>query len=65
MLKYFLDDREVTETDAATAWFERAENHGIDVSKAIGIWEDASEATGENSRRIVGQSGIRVEFREK
>jgi hypothetical protein len=65
MLRYFLDDREVTETDAATAWFDRAENRGIDVPKAIGIWEDASEATGEDSRRIVEQSGIRVEIREK
>jgi hypothetical protein len=44
MLRYFLDDREVTGIDAPTAWFDRAENHGIDVPKAISICEDASEA---------------------
>jgi hypothetical protein len=65
MLRYFLDDREVMETDAATAWFDRAENHGIDAPRAISIWEDAAEATGEDSRRIAAQLGIRVEFREK
>ncbi len=47
MLRYFLDNREMTETDAATAWFERAENHGFDVPKAIGVWEDAAEGTAE------------------
>jgi hypothetical protein len=65
MLRYFLDDREVMETDAATAWFDRAEHHGIDAPRAISIWEDAAEAAGEDSRRIVAQLGIRVEFREK
>jgi hypothetical protein len=37
MLKYFLDDREVPEVDAAAAWFVLAENRGIDVPKAISI----------------------------
>jgi hypothetical protein len=64
MLKYFLDDK-VSEADAAVAWFVRAENRGIDVSKAIRIWEDAAELAGDTSRRVVAQSGIRVEVRRK
>jgi hypothetical protein len=38
---------------------------GIDVPKAISIWEDAAERTGDASRRVFAQSGIRVEVREK
>ncbi|MEX3957352.1 hypothetical protein [Trinickia sp. EG282A] len=65
MHKYFIDDREVDETAAAAAWFDRAEHRGIDIPKAISLWEDASERTGEESRRIVAHTGVRVEVKEK
>jgi hypothetical protein len=65
MHKYFIDDQEVDETAAAAAWFDRAENQGIDIPKAISLWEDASERTGEESRRIVAHAGVRVEVEKK
>nr|WP_175227691.1 hypothetical protein [Paraburkholderia humisilvae] len=61
MGKYFLRDIEVTEPDAARAWFSYAGAHGIEVPKAISIWEDASSEEGFESRRMVGDAGIRVE----
>jgi hypothetical protein len=61
MDKYFLKDREVSEADAATAWFDHAENHGIDIARAISLWENASDIDGDDSRRAVAQAGIRVE----
>lgn len=61
MERYFLNDREVPETDAAAAWFDHAERQGIDIARAISLWEDASEAEGDDSRRAVAQAGIRVE----
>jgi hypothetical protein len=61
MGKYFLRDTEVAEPDAANAWFSYAGEHGIDMPKAISIWEDASSEAGVDSRRMVGHAGIRVE----
>jgi hypothetical protein len=61
MGKYFLRDTEVAAPDAANAWFSYAEKQGIDVPKAISIWEDASSEAGAESRRLVGGAGIRVE----
>ncbi len=65
MHRYYIDDQEVSEMAAAAAWFDRAERHGIDIPKAISLWEDASEETGEESRRLVAHSGVRVEVVDK
>lgn len=61
MGKYFLQSHELPEPDAANAWFAYAESHGIDISKAISIWEDAATESGTESRRLVSAAGIRVE----
>ncbi|APR36181.1 MULTISPECIES: hypothetical protein [unclassified Paraburkholderia] len=61
MGKYFLRNTEVAEPDAANAWFSYAGEHGIDMPKAISIWEDASSEEGGDSRRAVGKAGIRIE----
>ncbi|MGN6652933.1 hypothetical protein [Trinickia sp.] len=61
MDSYFLNDRPLSEADAATAWFDYAEHNGIDLPRAISLWEDASTPGGEASRRTVAQAGIRVE----
>lgn len=63
MIRYFLRDIEVIAPVAASAWFSYAEDDGIDISKAISIWEDAATNEGANSRDAVGLAGIRVEFR--
>ncbi|WP_206952383.1 hypothetical protein [Trinickia acidisoli] len=60
MDKYFLDDRPVPEPDASTVWFDYAERNGIDVSRAISLWEDAATPEGETGRHAVAQAGIRV-----
>ena len=62
MGKYFLREREIAEPDAANAWFAYAEGHGIDIPKAISIWEDAPTEQGAESRRLVAQAGIRIEL---
>jgi hypothetical protein len=61
MGKYFLQNRELPEPDAANVWFEYAESHGIDIPKAISIWEDAATESGAESRRQVGAAGITIE----
>ncbi|WP_133649008.1 hypothetical protein [Paraburkholderia flava] len=61
MGKYFVKDLAVPEPQAANQWFAYAGNHGIDIPKAISIWEDAATETGDESRRIVGRAGIRIE----
>ena len=61
MDQYFLDGRPISEADASTAWFDYAERNGIDVPRAISLWEDAATPEGEASRRAVSQAGIRVE----
>ena len=62
MGKYFLREREIAEPDAANAWFAYVEGHGMDIPKAINIWEDAATEEGAESRRIVGQAGIRIDL---
>jgi len=61
MGKYFLDDHELPEPDAANKWFAYAESHDIDIAKAISIWEDAATESGAESRRLVSAAGITVE----
>ena len=61
MGKYFIRNTEVAEPDAASAWFSYAQANGIDVPKAISIWEDASTSEGSESRQKVGHAGIRIE----
>jgi hypothetical protein len=61
MGKYFLRDHELPVPEAANRWFAYAERHGIDISKAISIWEDAATEEGAESRRLVGAAGITVE----
>ena len=65
MSKYFLEGREVPETDAASAWFTHAASSGIEISRAIDIWEDAATIEGNQSRLAVGEAGIRIEFATK
>lgn len=60
MDQYFLHDRSVPEPEASTAWFDYAERHGIDVPRAISLWEDAATPDGETSRQAVAQAGIRI-----
>ncbi|MFP3555975.1 hypothetical protein SB861_35475 [Paraburkholderia sp. SIMBA_049] len=64
MGKYLLREREIAEPDAANAWFTYAESHSIDIPKAISIWEDAATEEGAESRRLVGQAGIRIDLSE-
>lgn len=61
MGKYFLQNHELPEPDAATRWFAYAESHGIDIPKAISIWEDAATGNGTESRWLVGAAGITIE----
>ena len=61
MNKYFLNGREVPETDAATVWFDQAERRGIDIARAISVWEAAASPDADESRRLVEQAGIRIE----
>ena len=61
MTQYFLGDRLVSEPAASTVWFDYAERSGIDVSRAISLWEDAAMPDGKASRQAVAQAGIRVE----
>jgi hypothetical protein len=62
MGKYFVHNNELPEPDAANTWFAYAGRHGIDISKAISIWEDAATETGVESRQAVSAAGIRVEM---
>lgn len=64
MGKYLLREREIAEPDAANAWFAYAEGHGMDIPKAISIWEDAATEEGAESRRLVGQADIHIDLRE-
>ena len=64
MGKYLLREREIAEPDAANAWFAYAESHGVDIPRAINIWQDAATEEGVESRRLVGQAGIRIELSE-
>ena len=60
MDQYFLHDRSISEAEASTAWFDYAERHGIELPRAISLWEDASTPEGEAGRQAVAKAGIRV-----
>jgi hypothetical protein len=59
--RYFLDEREISEQQAASHWFDYAQEHDIDVARAISLWEDAATPEGEKSRGAVAAAGIRIE----
>jgi hypothetical protein len=61
MGKYFLQNHELPEPDAANKWFAYAESHGIDIPKAISIWEDAATESGDASRKLISPAGITIE----
>jgi hypothetical protein len=61
MGKYFLHNRELPEQEAANRWFAFAEENGIDIPRAISIWEDAATEEGEQARRLVSAAGITLE----
>jgi hypothetical protein len=61
MGKYFLQNHELPEPDAAIAWFAYAESNGIDIPRAISIWEDAATESGTESRQLVRAAGISIE----
>ncbi|CAM2155785.1 MULTISPECIES: hypothetical protein [Paraburkholderia] len=58
--RYFVDDHEIPEPQAANRWFSYAQQHGIDVARAISVWEDAATLDGETSRATVAGCGIRI-----
>ncbi|WP_322009298.1 hypothetical protein [Paraburkholderia sp. J12] len=58
--RYFIDEKETPEPQAAKRWFRYAEEHGIDVARAISLWEDAATPEGEKSRGTVAAAGIRI-----
>jgi hypothetical protein len=58
--RYFVDDREVSEPQAANRWFDYAQEHDIDVARAISLWEDAATPGGEQSRSGIAAAGIRI-----
>lgn len=58
---YFVKDHAVPEPQAANQWFAYAGDHGIEISRAISIWEDAATDEGAESRGIVERAGIRIE----
>ncbi len=58
--KYFLDDHELPEPDAANRWFAYAESHGIDIAKPSAS-EDAATESGAESRKLVGAAGITID----
>ncbi|PLZ03587.1 hypothetical protein CY652_04140 [Burkholderia sp. WAC0059] len=60
--KYFVNGLETPEKDAASRWFDYAQAQGIDVSRAISLWEDAALPDGDQGRAAVGQAGIRIEL---
>lgn len=59
--RYFVDEKEIPEPQAANRWFRYAEEHDIDVARAISLWEDAATPEGGKSRDTVAAAGIRIE----
>jgi hypothetical protein len=59
--RYFINDQEIPEPEAANLWFRYAEEHDIDIGRAISLWEDAATCDGETSRGAVQAAGIRIE----
>ncbi|QGZ61656.1 hypothetical protein [Paraburkholderia acidisoli] len=58
--RYYVADKEITEQQAASRWFRYAQEHDVDVSRAISVWEDAATLEGERSRETVAAAGIRI-----
>jgi hypothetical protein len=58
--RYFVDEQETPEPEAANRWFSYAEEHDIDIGRAISLWEDAATPEGEKSRGTISASGIRI-----
>jgi hypothetical protein len=58
--RYFVANEEIPEPQAASRWFRYAQEHDIDVARAISLWEDAATLEGERSRESVAAAGIRI-----
>jgi hypothetical protein len=58
--RYFLDEHEIPEPQAANSWFSYAEEHDVDIGRAISLWEDAATPEGAQSRSAIAASGIRI-----
>lgn len=58
--RYFVANDEIPEQQAASRWFRYAQEHGVEVSRAISVWEDAATLEGERSRATVAAAGIRI-----
>lgn len=58
--RYFLDEHEIPEPQAANCWFSYAEKHDVDIGRAISLWEDAATPDGATSRSAIAAAGIRV-----
>ncbi len=59
--RYFVNEQEIPEPQAANRWFRYAQEHGIDIARAISLWEDAATLEGEQSRGTIQAAGIRIE----
>ncbi|WP_322046854.1 hypothetical protein [Paraburkholderia sp. J67] len=58
--RYYDTDREIPEPQAANRWFRYAQEQGIDIARAISLWEDAATPEGKRSRETVAGCGIRI-----
>lgn len=58
--RYFIDEQETSEQQAANRWFSYAEEHDVDIGRAISLWEDAPTPEGEKSRSAIAAAGIRI-----
>jgi len=58
--RYFVDEQEVPEPQAANRWFGYVQEHDIDIARAISLWEDAATPGGEQSRSTIAAAGIRI-----
>jgi hypothetical protein len=58
--RYFVDEQEIPEPQAANHWFSYAQEHDIDIARAISLWEDAATPEGEKSRGTISAAGIRI-----
>ncbi|QBQ97400.1 hypothetical protein [Paraburkholderia pallida] len=58
--QYFEANHEIPEPQAATLWFTYAQENGIDVARAISLWEDAATPEGGRSRETIAGCGIRI-----
>ncbi|WP_027797197.1 hypothetical protein [Paraburkholderia acidipaludis] len=59
--RYFVNEEEIPEPQAANRWFDYAREHDIDIARAISLWEDAASLEGEQSRATIEAAGIRIE----